>query len=330
MKINSLLIEVFKFQLDLERAEFLLHQAFNEDEAKHYEDAIDLYSESISLCLETRKVTQNAELQRKLGQLAELALERAETLKNSNKKPKTTKGTDFVGNQFDYLSIGEDDTQRSSFSNNSSPRLSKRTAGSDVSLRSYTKEELEVLRTTSVINGREYVPFMSVDLKEKFAYPVPFSDKCGKLALAQKQTQRFSKWVRPDEIIDSPCVINKINSASIKQTIVSDCSFIASLAIAARYEQRFNRRLITDVIYPQNKRGEPVYNPCGKYMVKFHLNGVSRKVFTRTWMSITVFIELIFRSSSMTTCRWESMGSCSAHSVTIETNCGCHYWKKPI
>lgn len=29
----------------------------------------------------------------------------------------------------------------------------------------YSKDEIEVLRRTSLINGREYVPFMSVDLK---------------------------------------------------------------------------------------------------------------------------------------------------------------------
>lgn len=36
--------------------------------------------------------------------------------------------------------------------------------------------------------------------------------------------------------------------------------------------------LSKSIIYPQNKDGEPEYNPCGKYMVKLHLNGVPRKV----------------------------------------------------
>ena len=51
---------------------------------------------------------------------------------------------------------------------------------------SYSKEELTVLKLTSVINQREYVPFLSVDLNERFAYPLPFTDRHGLLALSPK------------------------------------------------------------------------------------------------------------------------------------------------
>ena len=72
-------------------------------------------------------------------------------------------------------------------------------------------------RTTSVINGREYVPFMSIDLKERFAYPLPFSDKDGKLALSPKQRAVFNRWVRPEDISSRPVIIEIIDCFSIRQ-----------------------------------------------------------------------------------------------------------------
>lgn len=104
------------------------------------------------------------------------------------------------------------------------------------------------------------------------------SDRLGKLPLSPKQKAMFSKWIRPEDLSNNPTMIYTVSSFSIKQTIVSDCSFIESLAISAAYERQFNKKLITSIIYPQNNDGETEYNPCGKYVVKLHLSGVPRKV----------------------------------------------------
>jgi len=157
----------------------------------------------------------------------------------------------------------------------------------------YTEEEKKVLAVTSLINGREYVPFMPGDLQEKFTYLVPFSDKHGKLSMSPKQIKSFSKWCRPDEISPDPKVIENIDCFNIKQTVISDCSFVASLAVAAQYERRFNKKLITHIIYPQSKNGNPVYNSDGKYMIKLHLNGVARKVIIDDYLPVGRHGELL-------------------------------------
>jgi hypothetical protein len=41
----------------------------------------------------------------------------------------------------------------------------------------YSMEKKKVLEKTSLINSRIYVPFMEFGAKEKFNFPIPFSDK---------------------------------------------------------------------------------------------------------------------------------------------------------
>ncbi|KAM5314758.1 calpain-7 isoform 2-T2 [Glossophaga mutica] len=293
-----------KHQLDLERAHFLVTQAFDEDEKGNVEDAIELYTEAVDLCLKTSSETADKTLQNKLKQLARQALDRAEALsepltkplckvKSNNSKPKPPPSRT-------HFPLGTNP-----FLERPQPFISPQSC--DAQGQRYTAEEIEVLRTTSKINGIEYVPFMNIDLRERFAYPMPFCDRLGKLPLSPKQKAMFSKWVRPEELTSNPTMIYTVSSFSIKQTIVSDCSFVASLAISAAYERRFNKKLITSIIYPQNKDGEPEYNPCGKYMVKLHLNGVPRKVIIDDQLPVDHKGELLCSYSNNKSELWVSL-----------------------
>lgn len=85
----------------------------------------------------------------------------------------------------------------------------------------YTEEEKRVLLHSSHVNDHEFVPFMSIDLTEKFQYAIPFTDKDGLLALAPKQKPDFAKWCRPEELFSDPRMLktSHVDYYSIKQTV---------------------------------------------------------------------------------------------------------------
>lgn len=173
----------------------------------------------------------------------------------------------------------------------------------------YTEEEKRVLLFTSKINKIDYVPFMSVDLTERFQYSIPFTDRDGQLVLAPKQRRDFYKWARLEELSSDPCIVYgpAPNYLSIKQTVISDCSFVASLAVSASYEKRFGRKLVTAIVYPQSKDKKPLHNPFGKYMIKLHINGVARKVIIDDGLPIDRFGRLLCSYSSNKNEFWISL-----------------------
>jgi len=293
----------------LKRAEFLINEALEEDENGNIEIAIDLYMEAIDLCIKLKNETKNDRIKQQLENLIQNALERAEKLKGIETPIKQQKSVNLellpiINESLDKLSI--DDKQPNQVLNESKFIVNEHKL-IVVGEANYTKKELQVLKITSRINNREFVPFLSVDLKERFASSDRFTDKDGLLKLSEKQRRHFAKWCRLDDLVENPTIIKTIDCFSIKQTIVTDCSFIASLTVSAQYEKRFQKKLVTSLIYPQNKRGEPIYNPSSKYMIKLFINGVYRKVIIDDLLPADCYMGLLCSYSSNSNEYWISL-----------------------
>ncbi|CAM9120690.1 unnamed protein product [Phaeothamnion confervicola] len=189
-----------------------------------------------------------------------------------------------------------------------------------------TTEEKEVLKRSSVVNGKLFLPWMDEDVNaERFAYPQPWTDPEGPLPLSAKQKQRLVAFKRPSMLAaaaaavgeKSLVMIRSITPYNITQEVVTDCSFVASLCIASAFERRFRKQLITRIIYPQARaryslcpfdaRGIPRYNPSGKYMVRLWINGVVRKVVVDDFLPAGPHDRLLCSASADPTELWVSI-----------------------
>ena len=143
--------------------------------------------------------------------------------------------------------------------------------------------EINVLKSSSLINGHLYMPWLDGEEKqERFRFDHVYSDPAGLLPLSVKQSEAGAVYLRPSQF----CVSGKVhmisaplpNPYAIKQDCVGDCSFVCSLIIACLYELRARKRIVSGIIYPQDSQRSPLVNESGKYLVKLFINGVYRKV----------------------------------------------------
>ncbi|OBZ91745.1 Calpain-7 [Choanephora cucurbitarum] len=259
--------------------------SFDQGELHEYkgdtEHAFDYFSEAAEFFLKAYRGYASDSTEKILArENFSLALERAEQSKKSSQHlhspPIRTRSSSSVSStdplSLHRIQLGQRSSSSTSFASIENPT-------DDILTQRLSAEEIEVLKYTSCVNDKTFLPWIDeTDLKEQFSYEARYVDPEGSLRLSEKQLEKFGGWKRPIEMMRHPQLIYLISSTSIIQDIVTDCSFVASLCVAAAYERKFKKQLITSCIYPQNKQGQPCYNPNGKYVVKLVYNGIVRKV----------------------------------------------------
>lgn len=266
----------------------------SKEATKTYMEAAELFLQAIRMC--DSSGTKTSSIAAVLTRRLEGALDRVEILK----LPKRGGGGRNINtnNGVKRIRPGTVPPQASKVDNG-------RSGADSTSSLSFSKDEIDVLKRSSLIASGVFLPWSDEDanalsrraqdlaLRGGGRQQLPggarlYVDKDGELPLADKQRNHLHRWARPSDIAQMrhklgtnqlpPTMIRNVNPYSIQQKYVTDCSFIASLCICAAFEKRFRKRLITSIIYPQDKNGIPTYNPEGKYIVKLWLNGVARQV----------------------------------------------------
>ncbi|XP_062509577.1 calpain-7-like [Corticium candelabrum] len=298
-----------------QRCYFMLEDALETENSGNKDEAVEMYLSAAELCLKTRQSAINPKVRGKLEKVAKEAMDRAEHLK-----------TKLAEKAFSELKLPEIPSSALPSLNDdldvppaNTRQVTPPPAGGHAHLSvpsghpsqrksdGLTQAEIQVLKVTSFVNGKLFHPFLPTDLRERFGYMDMFEDVDGRIALAPKQMKDFGRWARPSDICDDPKMIVTISSHSIRQTVVSDCSFVASLSITASFESKFRKQLITGCLYPQNRHGIPVYNPSGKYMVKLWINGVARKIIVDDYLPVSKYGELLCSYSQNSNEFWVSI-----------------------
>lgn len=147
----------------VENAYFTFDQAILRDECHDVEDAQALYSEAARLFLEICKSCpdDNSGIRAEIMAKCNRCLNRAEELNGLRKNPTR-----------DLLVVQSSNVGVSTRSRSPSFSAKQHVASPDGP--KLTREELEILRETSNVNGKKYLPWTNADHEERFAFEEPF------------------------------------------------------------------------------------------------------------------------------------------------------------
>lgn len=149
-------------------------------------------------------------------------------------------------------------------------------------------KDSDLVADGSALEGLLLMPWREgdQDLLENFSLGKAgaFQDPDGLPKLGSRQQSELHTWRRlPDTISRDPSsppptiLAGAPSSDLIKQGLVGDCSLISALAVLAEHEQKFQKEVLSSIIYPR-VQAAPVFNEYGQYGCQFFLNGTMRKV----------------------------------------------------
>ncbi|KAL9937651.1 hypothetical protein V8E36_003196 [Tilletia maclaganii] len=100
-------------------------------------------------------------------------------------------------------------------------------------------------------------------------------------ALAISHLERRAQFRRAAQTAGGPCLINyesPLRGRDIVQDVVTDCSFVAALQVAAEYDRRWSSKIATAALHPRDAHDRATTSEDGRYAVKLYFNGGARRV----------------------------------------------------
>ncbi|SPO27151.1 related to calpain-like protease PalBory [Ustilago trichophora] len=141
------------------------------------------------------------------------------------------------------------------------------------------EEQSSILVTSSLINGHRYPIWNGPPCQQQITAPLT-STQGDQPALSPVQLRKGALYRRPSQVssIETQGWSRQLKGSDLVQDIVTDCSFVAALEVAAEHDHLFGGRLVTSALYPQDSQGRIQPSSSGQYHVKLHINGTPRLV----------------------------------------------------
>ncbi|CAG8544795.1 17552_t:CDS:10 [Acaulospora colombiana] len=233
----------------LNRAQSILDQAIFQENQKNEEEALRLYVNAVELFMEAKKDAQDESLKSKLDNKIRELLDLAEGLKGLPTKPRQTL-TVRSANPGKPPSI-------------LSPNLK------------LTTEEIEIIKNSSYINNKIFLPWSEIDLQENFKYDKPFihlDESNWTPELMRELGYDREKAALNDDVGDYTIVVSTYDPDMIGDftlTVASNITFKVT-PLPPEGAGLFKRTIQGEWISGLNAKGG-VNNPEYKYNPRYHL-----------------------------------------------------------